>query len=322
MGSKWAKNTFFSNPNGPGSLLEKHVFDPFFTHCCSQNGPFSRHFGIFHGPKHVTTGSKWAKTTCLSIQKSRGSLLEKRVFHPFSTHFWSQNGPFSRHFGIFHGPKRVTTGSKRAKNTCLSIPSGLGTTLEKIIFFAPGTLVDPPLAPAVCGPGCPPAPPSDHWYGGLGVSLGGFAAWKPQKVGGCRWTRCPRNRILSHVAQDTARAWFRGVGAHSADFGAFWRLFGPFLGHIVELKGTRGLFDAVKSSRTWGVQPFAFIWPFCPALGAILGEKSLFLAQNCANLGGHLPTWRHRPGAPPVSFCLKTWIWQGHHLGSRMARVE
>ena len=25
---------------------------------------------------------------------------------------------------------------------------------------------------------------------------------------------------------------------------------------------------------------------------------------------------------PPVSFWLKTWIWQGHHLGSRMARVE
>ena len=29
-----------------------------------------------------------------------------------------------------------------------------------------------------------------------------------------------------------------------------------------------------------------------------------------------------RYGAPPVSFGLKTWIWQGHHLGSRMARVE
>ena len=41
--------------------------------------------------------------------------------------------------------------SKRAKNTCLSIPSGLGTTLEKMIFFAPGTLVEPPLAPTVRG---------------------------------------------------------------------------------------------------------------------------------------------------------------------------
>ena len=29
-------------------------------------------------------------------------------------------------------------------------------------------------------------------------------------------------------------------------FGVFWRLFGPFLGHIVQMKGTRGLFDKGK----------------------------------------------------------------------------
>ena len=88
----------------------------------------------------------------------------------------------------------------------------------------------------------------------------------------------------------------------------------------MELKGTRGLFDTVKSSRTWRVATvFFFVWAFRPGLGAILGEKWLFLAQNSADLGGHLPTWRHRPGPPPVSFWLKTWIWQGHHLGSKMA---
>ena len=148
-GSKRAKNTCLSIPNGPASLLEKRVFDPFLTHFLSQNGPFSRHFGILHEPKPVATGSKWAKTTCLSIINGPGSFLEKHVFDPFLTHCWSQNGPFSRHFGIFHGPKRATTGSKRPKNTCLSIPSGLGTPLERIIFFALGTLVDPPLAPTV-----------------------------------------------------------------------------------------------------------------------------------------------------------------------------
>ena len=135
-GSKWAQNSCSCTPNGPRSLLEKCVFDPFFTHFPSQNGPFSRHFGIFHGPKRVTMGSKWAKNTCLSIPNGSGSLLEKHVFEPFVTHVWSQNGPFSRHFGIFHGPKRATTSSKRRKNTSLSIPSGLGTTLEKI-FFSP-----------------------------------------------------------------------------------------------------------------------------------------------------------------------------------------
>ena len=205
MGSKWAKNTCVSIPNGPGSLLEKRVFGPFLTHFWSQNDPFSRHFGIFHGPKRVTTGSKGAKNTCLSIPNHPGSLWK----NTFLTHFWFQNGPFSRHFGIFHGPKRVTTGSKGAKNTCLSIPGGLGTTLEKMIFFfASGAVVDPPLAPTVRGPRCPPAPPSDHRYRGRGVSLGEFEAWKPQKVGGCGWTRCPRNSVLSHVGQDTAHSWF------------------------------------------------------------------------------------------------------------------
>ena len=178
-GSKWAKNTCLSIPNGPGSFLEKRGFDPFLTLFWSQNGPFPTHFGIFHEPKPVATGSKWAKTTCLSTINGPGSFLEKRVFDPFLTHCWSQNGPFSRHFGIFHGPKRATTGSKRPKNTCLSIPSGLRTTLEKINFFAPGTLVDPPLAPTVRGLAGPPAAPSDHWYGGVRVSFSDSEAWKP-----------------------------------------------------------------------------------------------------------------------------------------------
>ena len=48
-----------------------------------------------------------------------------------------------------------------------------------MIFFAPGTLVDPPLAPTVRGLAGPPAAPSDPWYGGLGVSLGESEASKP-----------------------------------------------------------------------------------------------------------------------------------------------
>ena len=56
--------------------------------------------------------------------------------------------------------------------------------------------------------------------------------------------------------------------------------------------------------------------------GLFWAKKRLFWGRKCAILGGHLPTWRPRPGAPLVSFWLKTWIWQGHHLGSTMARVE
>ena len=138
-------------------------------------------------------------------------------------------------------------------------------------------------------------------------------------MGGCGWTRCPRNSFLSHVAQDTARSWFRGAGAHGAVFGAFWRLFGPFLGHVVELKGTRGLFDTVKSSRTWSVATVFLRLGVSPGFGGCFGRKMPILARNGADLGGHLPTWRHRPGPPLVSFWLKTWIWQGQHLGSKMA---
>ena len=154
-----------------------------------------------------------------------------------------------------------------------------------MFFFALGTLVDPPLAPAVREPGYPPAPPSDHWYGGLRVSLGDCEGWKPQKVEGCGWTRRPRNRILSHVAQDTARAWFRGVGAHGADFGAFWRLFGPFLGHIVELKGSIGLLDTVKSSRTWNVATVSLRLGVLPGFGGYFGRKKAVFGPKLRRLG-------------------------------------
>ena len=59
--------------------MGQHIFDPIFTHFRSQNGPFSRNFGMFHGQERVTTSSKWAKNTYLSIPNGPGSLLEKSV---------------------------------------------------------------------------------------------------------------------------------------------------------------------------------------------------------------------------------------------------
>ena len=164
-GLKAGEKTCLSIPNGPRSLLPKHPFDPPLTHFWSQNIPFARNFGVLCGSQCVTTGSKWAKTTCWSIPSGPASLLGKCVlthFQPifgpttaqfqailafskaqnvspraqnglktlvgaigmvqdqfweiaFLTHFWFQDGPFSRHFGVFHGLKRVTAGSKRAK---------------------------------------------------------------------------------------------------------------------------------------------------------------------------------------------------------------
>ena len=175
-------------------------------------------------------------------------------------------------------------------------------SLEKIIFFVARTLLDPPLAPAVCVPGCPPAVPSDHWYEGLGVPLGDSEAWKPQKVGVCGWTRCPRNSVLSHVAQGTARAWFRGVGAHCAHFGAFWRLFGPFLGHIVELKGTRGLFDTEKSSRTWSVAAFSLHFGVSPGFRCYFGPKMATFGPKLRRFGRAPPDLAPPPRAATGDF--------------------
>ena len=156
--SKMAHFTSLGNPKGSTITFGKThfgpMFDPFFW---SQNGPFSRHLGIFHCLKCVTTGSKWARITCLGIPGGVASLVEKKAFDPFWTRFWSQNGPFSRHFGIFHGPKHVTTGSKGAKNTCLSSPRGGGTSLEKIFFSRPGNPGGPTVGPRCPRPGLPSA---------------------------------------------------------------------------------------------------------------------------------------------------------------------
>ena len=186
-------------------------------------------------------------------------------FPPIFDSFLVPKWPTFKEFWDFPWPKTRHHGLKRGSKHLFEHPKWSRKNVEKIISFAPGTLVDPPLAPAVRGLGCPPAVRSDNWSGCLGVSLSDSKGGKPPKVVGCG---CPQNRILSQVAEDTVRAWFWGVGVHCADFGAFWRLFGPFLGHFVELKGTRGLFDVVKSSRT-----FPFVWAFCPE-SVLLWAKS------------------------------------------------
>ena len=38
MGSKWAQTTCLSIPNGLGSLLETHIFDPFLIHLVCEHG--------------------------------------------------------------------------------------------------------------------------------------------------------------------------------------------------------------------------------------------------------------------------------------------
>ena len=56
--------------------------------------------------------------------------------------------------------------SPRAQNGLKNLfehPKWSRNMFGKNEFFAPETLVDPPLAPTVHGPSCPPAPPSGHY---------------------------------------------------------------------------------------------------------------------------------------------------------------
>ena len=112
------------------------------------------------------------------------------------------------------------------------------------------------------------------------------------------------------------------VGHKQRRFRPFLAIFGPFLGHIEGLEGNKRLFVTGQSRRTWSVGIVSLRLAVLIGFWDRFGQKRLFGGTKCAVLEGHLPTWRPRPGAPLVIFWLKTWIWQGHHLGYEMARVE
>ena len=107
---------------------------------------------------------------------------------------------------------------------------------------------------------------------------------------------------------------------------SFWGFLAPFWAVSRTYRGVRGYQRSLGHEKGKPHVECSIRLPsfgcFEPLLGPFGAKNGCFLAQNCADLGGHLPTWRPRPGPPPVSFWLKTWIWQGHHLGCRMAKIE
>ena len=73
------------------------------------------------------------------------------------------------------------------------------------------------------------------WWDEITLFFGGgpTVTTKPQKVGGCGWSRCPPNHILSHVAKDMAYSWFVAV--------SIWSFWGPFWAISGTYHGVRGL---------------------------------------------------------------------------------
>ena len=80
-------------------------------------------------------GLKKGSFNFLRHPKWCGIIFGKHIFDPFLTHFLSHNNPFSRHFGILGGPRRATTSSKCAKNTCFWHPMWSRIIFEKRLFF-------------------------------------------------------------------------------------------------------------------------------------------------------------------------------------------
>ena len=77
-------------------------------------------------------------------------------------------------------------------------------------------------------------------------------------------------------------------------FGAF---FGPFLGHIVELKGTRGLFDTAKSSRRWSVATVSLRLDVLPGYGGYFGRKKAVFGPKLRRFGRAPPDLAPPPRA-------------------------
>ena len=141
-------------------------------------------------------------------------------------------------------------GSKGAKYTSLSIPSGLQIALQKAFFFVPAT-----VGPERARPGLPSSSTKYPFWGCFSDKRGQQRAHVEVKA----HVECS-NRFPS--------------------FGRFQCVSGP-------------------------------LW----------GQNNRLLDTKRRVLGGHRPTWRHCPRVPLVSFWLKIWILQGHHLGSRLATL-
>ena len=100
--------------------------------------------------------------------KWSGIIFGKTLFDPFLTHFWSQNGPFSRHFVTLEGQK----GPPRAQNAPKTLALAFHVVriiFEKVFFLHPVDLVDPFWHPPLWATSGSLPQPIGPRYGGLGV---------------------------------------------------------------------------------------------------------------------------------------------------------
>ena len=70
----------------------------------------------------------------------------------------------------------------------------------------------------------------------------------------------------------------------------------------MELKGTRGLFDTVKSSRTWGVATVSLRLDVSPGFGDYFGPKMAVFGPKLRRFGRAPPNLAPTPRGPTGEF--------------------
>ena len=147
-------------------------------------------------------------------------------------------------------------------------------------------------------------------------------ARKPQKMGGCGWTTCPENSLVSHVAQYTARvcfwACFTQITDIEATFNHFWAVSRTCRGARGQQRAlVHGAIEAHVVCRNRLPSFGCSNW----VLGPFWAKNSCFEAQN-ASFWGASPDLAPPPRGATGECFAQNLVWQGDHLGSRMARVE
>ena len=82
-------------------------------------------------------------------------------------------------------------------------------------------------------------------------------------------------------------------------------LFGPFLGHIMELEGRKELVDTGKSSRTWSVPTVSLRLAVLNVVHGFFGPKMAVFSPKLQFLKLRSATCESRSRPPPSSFSLK-----------------
>ena len=140
-------------------------------HVCVEGAKLSQN-KFKMGSFHLSVHPQWSKIT-----------VGKTHFWPIFDPILFSKRPLFKAFEYFPSAKTRHHDLQRGQKHSFEYPKWSRNIFGKKDFFSPGTLVDPPGAPTVRGPRCPPAPPSAHLYGGL---VGPFLGLETTKSGGLR----------------------------------------------------------------------------------------------------------------------------------------